>query len=116
MSNDALWPIISFSATGISSILLPGGRTVHSKLKVPILLEEDSVIAPMINEKSALHALIKQTSILVIDEITMATRRMFNAIDRSLREVLQSEAPFGGLTVLMSGKATILPESLHIYF
>ena len=107
---------LAMATTGISSILLPGGRTVHSKLKVPILLDEDSVIAPMINEKSALHALIKQTSILVIDEITMATRRMFNAIDRSLREVLQSEAPFGGLTVLMSGKATILPESLHIYF
>lgn len=70
---------------------------------MPLLLEEDSIIPPIINDKSALNALLKSTSLLIIDEVTMATRKMCNAIDRSIREALGSTKPFGGLTVVWSG-------------
>ena len=35
--------------------------------------------------------------------MTMATRKMINCIDRTLREVLDESKPFGGITTIFSG-------------
>ena len=60
----------------ITGTLLPGGRTVHYKLKVPIRLEED-VSKCSIKEHSPTADLIRTASVMVIDEVTMGSKLMF---------------------------------------
>ena len=41
---------------------------------------------------------------MVIDEVTMGDRRLFETVDRTLRNLLeQQHKPFGGITVVVSG-------------
>ena len=44
---------------------LSGGTTVHSKLKVPINIEEDEIISELTKE-GALKELIKKTKLMLI--------------------------------------------------
>ena len=43
---------------------------------------------------------------MIIDEVTMGTKTMFEAIDRTLRKALQCDKPFGGIPTLCSGDWT----------
>ena len=95
---------VATAFTGIAAILLPGGRTLHSKLKVPVGdALHDKTILPITNKKSGTRALIEQTSLLIIDEVTMTEVNIFTAVERTLREILDKTKPFGGLTVVVSG-------------
>ena len=58
------------ATSGIAATLLPGGRTVHNRLKVPINLHETSkcsIEETTDRKKSNLHELIKSTSLMIID-------------------------------------------------
>ena len=93
---------MAMALSGIAATNLPGGRTVHYKLKVPIKIEEKTVIDKM-TKKGAMKELIQKTRLMVIDEMTMANRKMMNCIDRSLQEALNNDKPFGGITVVLVG-------------
>ena len=88
--------------SGIASKLLHNGRTLHSRLGVPIEIKENSTCE--IRKSSPKGQLMQKAKLLVIDEVTMGHRYVFEAIDRSLRDV--RDAPnklFGGMTVLFCG-------------
>ena len=94
---------IATALTGVAAILLPGGRTLHSKLKVPIeSLTEDSLLQ-CTGQKNGTRALLEKASLLVIDEATMMERRILKTIDRTLRRFKSPAKPFGGLTLVLSG-------------
>ena len=90
--------------TGIAAILLPGGRTLHSRLKIPVgdNLHEETILG-FTNHKSGTRALMEQASLLIIDEATMMERNILLAINRTLKHVRGSDKPFGGLTLVISG-------------
>ena len=46
---------------------------------------------------------MQQTELLVIDELTMGHRYIYECLDRSLQDVRGSNKLFGGLTILFSG-------------
>ena len=93
---------LAMATSGIAAILLPGGRTVHSKLHVPIELDDNSLCA--IKDKSAAARLVKNCSLMVIDEVTMGDRRLFETVDRTLKQLLEHpDKPFGGMTMVVSG-------------
>ena len=95
---------IATAFTGNAAILLPGGRTLHSRLKVPVGDGlHDKTILPITNKKNGTRALLEETSLLIIDEVTMTEVNIFTAVDRTLREILDKTKPFGGLTVVVSG-------------
>ncbi len=52
---------------------------------------------------------IRQTDILIIDEISMVSSAMFTLMDRIYREVRGNEAVFGGAQVVVSGDFMQLP-------
>ena len=101
---------VATAFTGIAAILLPGGRTLHSKLKVPFgeHLHEEAHCA-FTSKKSGTRKLLSNTDLLIIDEVTMTERMIFRAIDRTLRLIRGSDdktphrKPFGGMTVVISG-------------
>ncbi|XP_038718166.1 uncharacterized protein LOC120011170 [Tripterygium wilfordii] len=101
--------VLAVASLGIASLLLPGGRTAHSRFKIPIEIHEE--LSCHIKKGTQLAELIKITSLIVWDEAPMAHRNCFEALDRSLNDILANDAEiadnspslFGGKTVPLGG-------------
>ena len=93
----------AMATSGIAATLLPGGRTVHNRLKVPIKLNETSELNGG-KTKGPIVELMRKTELMIIDEVTMGSKHMFETIDRSLRKIRnEPNKPFGGITLVLSG-------------
>ena len=55
------------------------------------------------NYQSELEKLISDCKLIIWDEAPMARRYMFEAVDRTLRDLTKFDAPFGGKMFLISG-------------
>lgn len=75
---------IAVASSGIASLLLPGGRTAHSRFKIPINLTEDSLC--QIPRQSEEAKLLQQASLIIWDEAPMMHRNAFEALDRTIRK------------------------------
>jgi hypothetical protein len=95
------------ASCGIAALLLEGGRTAHSRFKIPLTNTDESTCD--IKQSSDLAGLIKKTSLILWDEAPMAHRNCFEALDKSLRDILRftneesDNRPFGGMTVVLGG-------------
>ncbi|XP_013709088.1 ATP-dependent DNA helicase PIF7-like [Brassica napus] len=106
--------VIPVASAGIAALLLPGGRTDHSRFKLPINLTDQTVCE--ITPSSMLASLLSKTDLIIWDEPPMAHRQAFETLDRTLRDLqsLQDPSaankPFGGKTVVLGGDfGQILP-------
>jgi len=45
--------VIRVAWTGIAAMLLPGGHTVHSRFKIPLMLTDTSISSLKVNSKEA---------------------------------------------------------------
>ncbi|KAJ6951656.1 hypothetical protein NC653_040948 [Populus alba x Populus x berolinensis] len=93
--------VLVVASSGIASLLLPGGRTAHSRFKIPLEVNESSTCE--IKHNTHLSRLLEMTSLIVWDEAPMNNRYCFEALDKSLRDVLKLNNPFGGKSVLLGG-------------
>ncbi|XP_064637877.1 uncharacterized protein LOC135494057 [Lineus longissimus] len=93
---------LATATSGIAATLLPNGRTLHSRCKVPVQTLDDSSVCN-ISKRSATAELFRQCKLLVIDEVTMGHRRVYEAVNRTLQDIRNSDKPFGGITVVLSG-------------
>lgn len=99
--------VLNVASSGIASLLLNGGRTAHSHFIIPINVIEESFCS--INLNSPLAELLKLTSLIIWDEAPMIHKHFFEALDRTLRDILHStipnceEKPFGGKVVVFGG-------------
>ncbi|XP_020082082.1 uncharacterized protein LOC109705725 [Ananas comosus] len=99
--------VLAVASSGIASLLLPGGRTAHSRFKIPVKLDEFSTCE--IKKRTQLAKLLAHTSLIIWDEAPMNHRNCFEALDKSLQDILQTaeevaeEKLFGGKTVLLGG-------------
>ncbi|KAF1876597.1 hypothetical protein Lal_00021155 [Lupinus albus] len=82
------------TTSGIAATLLPGGQTAHSRFKIP--LNPDSSSLCSISKQSDLAKLITQASTIVWDEAPMVNRYALQVVDRTLRDIIGCDAPFGG--------------------
>ncbi|XP_031106095.1 uncharacterized protein LOC116010718 [Ipomoea triloba] len=99
--------VINVASSGIASLLLPGGRTAHSRFAIPIGVTEDSTCN--ITQGSHLAELIVKCKLIIWDEAPMMHKHCFEALDRTLRDLLRFSDPhsnkktFGGKTVVLGG-------------
>ncbi|DAZ94942.1 TPA: hypothetical protein N0F65_012659 [Lagenidium giganteum] len=91
---------VPVASSGIAALLLTGGRTVHSRFKLPLGLTEVSICS--ISKQSNLADLYRETSLIIWDEATMAHPFALEAVDRSLRDITGVDRPFGGIVMLLS--------------
>ena len=97
--------MLTVASSGIASLLLPGGRTAHSRFKIPIILDDNTMCD--IKRGSQLCKLLMVTSLIIWDEALMAHRKCFEAVDRSLRDILSAsnpdlaDIPFGGIVMVL---------------
>ncbi|XP_028214934.1 uncharacterized protein LOC114396984 [Glycine soja] len=93
------------ASSGIASLLLPGGRTAHSKFKIPVPVFEDSTCN--IHQGTQLAELLNQTSLIIWDEAPMAHKFCFEALDHSLRDIIKHNSrdnkSFGGKVMVFGG-------------
>src|SRR5271156_695035 len=95
------------ASSGIASLLMEGGRTAHSRFKIPLQLTESSKCG--IKRNSDLHKVLERTGIIIWDEVPMQHKFAVEALERTLRDVLKPigndawDKPFGGITVLFGG-------------
>ena len=76
---------LATALSAVASKLMEGGSTLHSKLKVPINISKDS-ICPF-NKNTTVGNIIRLTILLVIDEVSMGHKHIYEAVNRSIREV-----------------------------
>ncbi|XP_076929594.1 uncharacterized protein LOC143594074 [Bidens hawaiensis] len=93
--------ILSVASSGIASLLLSGGRTAHSRFHIPINLVEDSFC--YINPDSDLAYLLRETSLIIWDEAPMVHKHGFEALDRSLKDILS----FFKFTIWWKGEGNV---------
>ena len=99
--------VLAVTSSGIAALLLEGGRTTRSRFHLPLILTEESTCD--IKQGSYLAELLKKTSLILYDEAPMANKICFEALDRTLRDILRhksensSDRPFGGMTMVLGG-------------
>ncbi|XP_076937964.1 uncharacterized protein LOC143605899 [Bidens hawaiensis] len=80
---------------------MPGGRTAHSRFKIPINLDNNSMCN--ITQQRGAAELIRLSKIIIWDEASMAKRQAIEAVDRTLQEIIGVRLPFGGKIMVMGG-------------
>ena len=58
---------LAMATSGIAATLLPNGRTIHSKLKVPLKLHDKSELP--YDQYKGLSQLINETQLMIVDEV-----------------------------------------------
>ena len=93
---------LGMATTGIAAQLLSLGRTFHSRLKPDPEPREDGTLN--ITAQSGLAKLVQRAKVLMIDEATMLHRYYLEALDRSLRDIMdEPNAAFGNKVIILAG-------------
>jgi hypothetical protein len=99
---------VAVASSGIVALLLDGGRTAHSRFKIPVQ-GLNSTSTCYISRDSELATLLQATALIVWDEAVMMHRHVFEAVNRSLQDIMAvinptfKFLPFGGLVVVFGG-------------
>lgn len=100
--------VLNVASSGIASLLLPGGRTAHSRFSIPISINEISTCN--LRQGSVKAELLQKASLIIWDEAPMLNRHCFEALDKSLNDIMKTRAkfgydiPFGGKVVVLGGR------------
>lgn len=90
--------------TGIAALNL-GVPTIHAAFHLPLGCLDAAHLLPSNRPMGALRSIVR----LVIDEISMVRADVLDAIDARLRAARRTDAPFGGVQVVMVGDFLQLP-------
>lgn len=113
--NDALkkGKKISVTAlTGCAALLLQcKAKTIHSWAGIGIANGEIPAIVRRVSESKFKKANWKTADILIIDEVSMLSKKLFELLDKIGRTIRkhQSHLPFGGIQIIFSGDFYQLP-------
>ena len=94
--------------TGIAASHLQG-QTIHSFFALGIRENIDDVYIDALLDKKYLQTRFSKLKVLIVDEISMVSPEMFDAMDRILQAFKQNSAPFGGVQTILSGDFFQLP-------
>ena len=92
---------IPVATSGVAASLLFGGRTFHSAFKCPLVVDDNTML--QIKPQSSLASYLKTVQVIVWDEAPMASRKLLECLDRTLRDITQKELLFGGKVLVLAG-------------
>ena len=90
------------STSSIAATLLLGGRTAHSRFKIPLTPNALSTFS--ISKQSDLVELIRRATIIIWDESPMINRRALESLDRTFKDIMKVNLPFGRKVLSLGGK------------
>jgi len=94
--------------TGIAASHL-GGQTIHSFFALGIRDSIDEEYVDFLLDKKYLKTRFSKLKLLIIDEVSMVSPEIFSSMDLILRGFKGTDAPFGGVQVVISGDFFQLP-------
>ena len=107
LKERRVYPTI-VAPTGISASHL-GGQTIHSFFSLGIRESIDEGYVEFLMDKKYLKTRFSKLKLLIIDEVSMVSPELFSSMDLILRGFKGSDAPFGGVQVVISGDFFQLP-------
>jgi hypothetical protein len=78
--------VLAVASSGTASLLLLGDRSAHSRFKIPIDLHNESTCNT--TQQMKVVVLVRKADMIIWDEAPMMHRRAFEAIDRTLRDLM----------------------------
>jgi len=93
--------VLAVASSEIASLLLPGGKIAHSIFKIPLQPDKTSIC--YFDKSSERADLIRETTLIVLDEAPMMNRLVFKAVDRHLKDIYDNQNAFGGKLVFLGG-------------
>ena len=108
---DARCKIIQICAlTGCASVLLEcKAKTLHSWSGIGLGKGAIEQLIKKVQKNKHYKALWKETDILVVDEVSMMSLKLFETLDAIGKSVRKDRRPFGGLQLVFSGDFYQLP-------
>ena len=104
---------LACASSGIAATNFEGGRTAHSRFKIPVRITNTSTCD--MTRRSASFKLIKAAKVLIWDEAPMQRRWLMECVDRTLRKLLNNDEPFGGKVMVFCGDfrqvAPVIPRA-----
>ncbi|XP_062213715.1 uncharacterized protein LOC133914676 [Phragmites australis] len=93
---------VATATSGVAASILPGGRTAHSRFKISLSIQEGGVCN--FTKQSEIAKLLRMGSLILWDEVSMTKRQAIEALDKSLRDIMEKpDLPFGGKTIVFGG-------------
>ncbi|XP_020266489.1 ATP-dependent DNA helicase RRM3-like [Asparagus officinalis] len=86
---------------GVAAVIIPGGRTTHSRFKIKIPTIDSSMCS--ISKQDGTSKLIRIARLIIWDEAAMAKRVTIETLDRTLRDLMDQDEPFGGKVIVFGG-------------
>ncbi|GBN45334.1 hypothetical protein AVEN_233025-1 [Araneus ventricosus] len=91
--------VVPMAWTGIAAIILEGGRTAHSRLKLPVSILDNSSCRIRHNTEDG--RFLKAAKLIIWNECTMTPHHALSAVYRLLRDLMNSDLPFGGKVLFL---------------
>ncbi len=107
LKERRVYPTI-VAPTGIAASHL-GGQTIHSFFALGIRDSIDEGYVDFLLDKRYLKSRFSKLKLLIIDEVSMVSPEIFSSMDLILRGFKGTDAPFGGVQVVISGDFFQLP-------
>ncbi|XP_010507507.1 PREDICTED: ATP-dependent DNA helicase PIF2-like [Camelina sativa] len=95
--------VLNTASSGITSLLLEGGRTAHSRFGIPLEVHETSMCR--MSRSFDLGELVQEAKLIIWDEAPMMSKYCFETLDRSLKDIMRDpeDKPFGGKVIIFGG-------------
>uniref|UniRef100_I1NQ41 ATP-dependent DNA helicase n=1 Tax=Oryza glaberrima TaxID=4538 RepID=I1NQ41_ORYGL len=93
---------VATATSGVAASIMPGGRTAHSRFKIPLNIEEGSYCS--FTKQSGTAKLLQMASLIIWDEASMTKRQAVEALDMSMRDIMGCpRSSFGGKMIVFGG-------------
>ena len=93
--------VLPNATTGIAADLLEGGRTVHSRFKIPLFIDKENELD--VSADSFLGKSIIESNIIIIDEVSAMNKTILVLINKLLMKLMRKGDIFGGKVMVLSG-------------
>nr|XP_051190271.1 uncharacterized protein LOC127303598 [Lolium perenne] len=94
---------VATSTSGVAASIMPGGRTAHSRFKIPLNIDAEGSSCNF-TKQCGTTKLLRMASLILWDEATMTKRQAVEALDKCMRDIMgRRDRPFGGKTVVFGG-------------
>ncbi|XP_012832952.1 PREDICTED: ATP-dependent DNA helicase PIF1-like [Erythranthe guttata] len=92
---------IATATSGVAAAIMPGGRTAHSRFKIPIDATDSTECN--ISKQSGTADLFRKAKLLIWDEAPMAKRWAIENVNKSLQDIMGKKEHFGGKVIVFGG-------------
>ena len=77
---------VATATSSVAASIMSGGRTVHSRFKIPLTINNGAFCT--FTKQSGTAKLLRAISLIIWDEVTMIKRQGVEALDNSLRDIM----------------------------